>query len=74
MPIAVQQYAAPIAADTEDEVDDIEDNDIEDNDMEEDDMEESSVHPIYKRVPERYSHINFRPPVGARSEAKKGLA
>ena len=74
MPIAVQQYAAPIAADTEDEVDDIEDNDIEDNDVEEDDMEESSAKSIYKRVPERYSHINFRPPVGARSEAKRGLA
>lgn len=68
MPIAVQQFAAPIAVDTEDEVDDVED------DMEDDDMEESSVYPIYKRVPERYSHINFRPPVGARSEAKRGLA
>ena len=28
----------------------------------------------YKRIPTKYSHINFKPPSGAKAEAKRGLA
>ena len=56
-----------IVLDEEDEEDDIED-DIEDDDIEEDDELRYFV-----RVPEKYEHINFRAPNGARAEAARGL-
>lgn len=62
------------------EEEDIEEEEDEDDDIEEDDEEDRKVAIIdeyvlkYKRIPDKYSHINFKPPSGARNEAKRGLA
>lgn len=79
-PMPIQQFATPTA----NEEDDIEDDDIEDEGEEEvlgeeDDqlVEDELGRAVYSgysvRVPEKYNHISFRPPSGARAEARRGL-
>ena len=70
-----QQVAEKIkAGDSEDDTEDDTEDDVEDDaEDEDDDIETAYIHILHKRIPDKYSHINFRPPAGARAEAKRGL-
>ena len=70
MPVATPSISQQTTPDAED---DTEDDTEDEDDVEDDDIETAYIHILHKRIPDKYSHINFRPPAGARAEAKRGL-
>jgi len=75
-PMPIQQFATP-ANNEDDDIDDEEDEEVLDEDDDDELPEDEVARAVYSeysvRVPEKYSHINFRPPAGARAEARRGL-